>query len=405
MSPKRRWHAAALVLWAGLGGSVFSQDSPIPATSPVLGKVLVLDSERCLEGEVELSGEQYCVRQGASEVWLSAKKVLRVCPDWKSAFEFVKQRANLDDPDERLRLARWCQLQNRLTEALAEAKAAQELRPTHTETQLLVRVLKDSVKNSKEPAAPAPITPVDATPMPDLSPEAIAHFTTTIQPILFNTCVSCHNPGKAGEFVLYRTSDGGSRASMQRNLKAVLQQVRFDRLELSPLLIKACSPHGASVKPPLAGKKSAPFQTLERWVSTVITTHPHLKQEALARLAAEGKRPALPEGPTHFASGETTAPPTKEIRVAEKSNPEKSKVNGAATPPLPGLPAGEPVEKIIGVTRKKAPAKGGALPVAAPLPVDRGSVRDPYGPGEFNRVMHPGRREGADESAPAGPKD
>src|SRR3954451_17931948 len=95
----------ALLVTAARAGA---EDPGVPVNRGVLGKVLVLDSERCLAGDVEVVGEEYCVRQGEGEIWIKAARVLRVCPDWKSAYLFVKNRANLDDPDERLRLARWC---------------------------------------------------------------------------------------------------------------------------------------------------------------------------------------------------------------------------------------------------------------------------------------------------------
>src|SRR5215510_2445544 len=98
---------------------------------PASGKVLVLDNDRTLEGEVERVGEQYRVRRSLGVTWVPAERVQRLCASKEDALAFLRRRANLADPDERLRLARWCHLQGLRDQALVEVKAAVELRPDH----------------------------------------------------------------------------------------------------------------------------------------------------------------------------------------------------------------------------------------------------------------------------------
>src|SRR4051812_36111973 len=74
------------------------------------GRVLLLRSERALEGEIEKIDGRYRIRHGGGETWISADQCVRLCADWDEAFGHMKARANLADPDEHLRLARWCQL-------------------------------------------------------------------------------------------------------------------------------------------------------------------------------------------------------------------------------------------------------------------------------------------------------
>src|SRR3981081_2030581 len=93
------------------------------------GSLPLLESERAREGDIEKLGDQYRIRRGTSEVWLSTDKAVRLCADWQDAYAFMKTRANLGDPEERLRLARWCQLNNLRELALIEAKVAMEMRP------------------------------------------------------------------------------------------------------------------------------------------------------------------------------------------------------------------------------------------------------------------------------------
>src|SRR5262245_41306755 len=67
-----------------------SQDVPVQdgtdGAARKAGKVLILPSERCMEGDIERLGEQYRIRRGSSEVWLPAEKALRLCADWDDAF-------------------------------------------------------------------------------------------------------------------------------------------------------------------------------------------------------------------------------------------------------------------------------------------------------------------------------
>ena len=89
-----------LTFWAAGGSSSSAQELGPPRPA---GRVLLLQGDRGLEGDIERIGEQYRIRRGTSEVWLPADKALRLCPDWEDAYVFMKSRANLGDPEERLR--------------------------------------------------------------------------------------------------------------------------------------------------------------------------------------------------------------------------------------------------------------------------------------------------------------
>ncbi|MFO0967683.1 MAG: hypothetical protein U0793_19145 [Gemmataceae bacterium] len=414
MSPNR----AILLLLLALAwrAPAFAQDSPVPAAPRILGKVLVLDSERCYAGDVEKIREQYCVRHGTAEIWLPASKVLRVCPDWQGAYIFMKSRANLDDPDERLRLARWCQLNNLLVEALGEARMAQDLRPLHTETRRLVTVLKEQIEvgKTKSPARPAAVEPIDRAPALDVSHEASAQFVTRIQPILMNTCFTCHNGGRGGEFQLFRPSEGGSQAAVQRNLKTVLTHVRFDNVAFSPILLKAATKHGAASSPPLPGKRSIPYQTLEQWVRAIVLTHPHLKDQlqpdtVSARKAGDERTSAFADAGSPTPPSTAAAPAPKFIPPLFAAGPALTPAATpttltptAVTPPLerdttvPMVdPRREAKEKTSGADPGFPTPRGTTAPapaVAAPRE-ETGAVRtaDAYSPEDFNRVAHPKR--------------
>src|ERR1700676_4124238 len=73
------------------------------------GHVLILDNERTLEGDIERDGDRYRIRRSIGETWVPGDKVLRLCANWQDAYDYLRTSANLMDPDERIRLARWCQ--------------------------------------------------------------------------------------------------------------------------------------------------------------------------------------------------------------------------------------------------------------------------------------------------------
>src|SRR4051794_35355730 len=95
-----------LLLAAGgllLPGVLLSQ-VPEPAR-PLTGKVLVLDNEHTLEGDIERIGDQYRLRRAVGETWVPADRALRLCASLEEALAYLRGRANLGDADEHLRLA------------------------------------------------------------------------------------------------------------------------------------------------------------------------------------------------------------------------------------------------------------------------------------------------------------
>src|SRR5262249_50134394 len=174
-------------------------------------------------------------------------------------YEFMKKRANLGDPQERLRLAHWCQVNKLRDQALLEAKAALDMRPGHKETLQLVTMLARSVAAAPKVGPASPVAesarPKAAPLAGDISADSFALFATRVQPILMNTCVNCHSGGRGGAFQLVRT-EGGQRGLTQANLLAVLAQVRVDNPALSPLLIKAVSSHGNVANSPINDRQA-----------------------------------------------------------------------------------------------------------------------------------------------------
>src|SRR5207302_539880 len=121
---------------------------------------------------------------------------------------YMRSQANLDDPDERLRLAKWFHLNRQLDFARAEAKQALAMRPRHTETQQFVKLLE---LTQVKPARPAVAVELPPLPDYDLSFDSVTAFNLKVQPILMNGCASCHTGSYGGKFRLFRLHEGGER--------------------------------------------------------------------------------------------------------------------------------------------------------------------------------------------------
>src|SRR5205823_13784667 len=134
------------LLWAGilLVPGVAPVGAADPVKPPATGQVLVLENERTLEGDIRRVGDQYRVRRTVGETWVPAERVQCLCATLEDAYAFLRGRANLQDPDEHLRLAGWCRQNGLRRQALAEVQAAVELRPGHEETRRLLAHLQQA---------------------------------------------------------------------------------------------------------------------------------------------------------------------------------------------------------------------------------------------------------------------
>jgi len=361
------------------------------------GTVLVLDNGRTLEGDIEFHGTQFRIRRSAGEVWVPAEPGMRLCADWKEAFAFMAAQANQLDPDERVRLARWCQLHGMREQALAEASAAVQMQPNHREARQMRDALeRDLAMEKAESAATSPAASGKSSKLPvlDISSDAVAMFSTRVQPILMNTCVSCHSGNQAGRFQLYRTYNGGQRAATLKNLAAILPLINPESPELSPVLIKAVSPHSSRAPAPLRNE-SVPFYTLQTWVLQLLATNPQLRAgrpKATGSSPVRDARSAWEEAQARFdpkwtsGSGWKTIPDTQRARAtavkAEQTMSTGHAADSVAPPavatPTPSVPDSAPASE--------QPASfSDQRPSAPPEPTD------PFDPILFNgKVVPPG---------------
>lgn len=371
------------------------------AEPPKTGKVLLLENERILEGNIEREGDRYRIRRSMGETWLPCDKAVRLCENMEEAYKYLRNRANLRDPDERLRLGRWCQLHGLREQGIAEATAALEMKPNCAEAERLIRSLKRAAATeSTTPVEPGRLPEAELAPPQlsmDLTLEALGLFSTRVQPILMNKCASCHISGKGGSFKLVRAFDDGiqNRRSTQQNLAAVVNQIHIEHWQSSPLLTKAVSIHGDQGQAPLKGRGEVAYRLLEEWVQLAVANAPPPREigTTFANNAAPLPRsevvPASLSPEKDAASKVQWAVDAKEKPKASTDTPVvegKDKPNAISdkdskTSEVPTTKPATLDSKVVDEAKEIKPKE-------TPKPA---AALDPYDPAIFNRQMHPGR--------------
>jgi hypothetical protein len=159
-------------------------------------------------------------------------------------------------------------------EAIAETKAALELRPNHVIAQRLLRFYEQAAheKRSASMAAKRPTGPIDAPREAiECSPAALQHFRTKVQPVLMNACAGCHAEGSKFRLQRVYSDSANSRWATLQNLAAVTPHINRIQPDASPLLRKAVLAHGGSPAPPIRHRATAAFGYLESWVRMIAT--------------------------------------------------------------------------------------------------------------------------------------
>lgn len=259
-----------LLFWLGTAALLAAQADP---NQPTLtrGSVLIVDEYRILEGDIERVGNQYRIKRQLGETWVPATANLRLCADRREAYRYLAAQANLVDPDERMRLARWCLIRGLRDEALAEGQAALRLAPKNQQIQQFVRELQRMPQALPQDGGLQLVQHEVPVERPELPAEALGMFINKVQPILMNACVRCHINGRGGDFDLMRATEGvGDSRAVRHNLSVVLKFIDRNAPHESELLVKSANVHGGMELPPLRGKQSPAYQTLEAWVRLAV---------------------------------------------------------------------------------------------------------------------------------------
>jgi hypothetical protein len=381
---------------------------PSSALEAPRGKVLILDNDRVMEGDIVEAGDHFRIRRGGSEISIPVSRGRKLVGSLEEAYQFMKGQTPQAGPDDRLKLAKWCAAHGMRDHALAEARAALALRPNHEESKLYLRFLERSAPAAAQPAPAAePLPPV---PEIDVSADSFTLFVNKVQPVLLNTCGQCHNSSHAGKFQLFRAQEGGSRAATQRNLAAALGQVSIEKPAFSPLLTKAISNHAINKSmdaAPIRSRQAEPFRILQVWVEQVVLANPHLREMKITApppqtsfldqsmsITNPPKGP-LPQSPmpTRNAAPKTTPPPFADVAPLPSQASVPLPVQAVSASPAPALhvtpttpmpPSPPRIDPSPFAVDANTPAKAPATPE---------KPRDEFDPRHFNQKYHPDRGE------------
>jgi hypothetical protein len=305
-----RYAAFALVVAASLAAGA---DPPAAA-------VLLLDNQQVLTGQIEKVGDQYRVRRNGGETVVPAGRVAAACADIGAAYQFLRTKVSDNDADGRLRLARWCDSNGLRAEAAAEAKRAAELAPNRAVIRATYEQLQRRADLPAPPQAPAVLpaailsAPVESV---DCGAEVFKKFATKVQPVLMNTCASCHAGEHAGRFRLERVYTDGvaGRTATQKNLAITVALIDRSKPSASPLLQSATTAHGGAALPPLRDRGVPAFRQLDEWVKLVVGEGPAATEQPPQSAVVS----TVATTPSTVQNGEfATPPPTKEERPGPK---------------------------------------------------------------------------------------
>ncbi len=328
MSPKYSRLTAGLTA-LGLFGLVATRAArsaetpPTPVTPPatassLVERVLLKTDGRVLRGVITDEGGVYLVRQRAGEIRLKKFDVEQVLGSMAEMYRYKRSLVPAADPDERLKLAKWCLAQNLNAEAKEEVLAVLELTPAAREAKAMLasieatevrlsRVPKvdDGVQRTgvEMPARRTTTTPAGAPSEIDASvlqqaqrelginavpvifdlPPAIAarradQFARVVHPVLQQACGRCHGETYEGAFQLVevRSKKDMTANAFRANLDATLRLVDPANPSQSELLSSALLPHGkAPAKRPIFGGSNDPrFKILSAWVNSLRSNAP-----------------------------------------------------------------------------------------------------------------------------------
>ncbi len=274
-----------------------------PATQQPADAVLLLSDGRVLQGKVSLDSKGYMLKQKGNALPVKRETVQGVFPTLQEAYEFLAERAPANDPDEQLKLARWC-LTNQLKEhAKFHLEQVVALSPKYSPAKQMLEAIsffeERAALRDPDVSRTAAVVPADAPgelklearelqgrpkleryasggPLrifdlpPALATKRAEEFANYVQPVLQSRCAGCHNEKYTGEFQLiqFKNKRDHSAAAYRFNLDATLRLIDLENPSKSELLSSGLRPHGkgSNKRPIFLGSNDQQYQVLLTWV-------------------------------------------------------------------------------------------------------------------------------------------
>ena len=372
MSPKNRFQNVGLAAlgWLGFAALRVTAADPAPPAPPGPAEavapspsptVLSLYDGKVYQGKIQVDETAYSVVQNGGVLRFRKELVEGAFGSIREVYRFKAERVPARDPDERLKLARWCLSQRLNAEAKAQLLAVLELSPGSVEIKNMVANIDNAASRAalrdealvrtrlELPAAaarPGELDPAVFRPGPppvnaaalrsptifDLpTPLAVKRadeFTKYVHGILQQACARCHNENYQGAFQLIevKSRQGLTPNVVRANLEATLRVVDPDSPARSELLSRALVPHGPHKRPIFRGATDPEYQRVAAWVNS------------LRRSSAAPSSPPSRFGPEEPAPFPASAAASSAGFATARVQPASSPASSAPDPSLDGRP-------------------------------------------------------------------
>jgi hypothetical protein len=305
--------AAPGLLW--LATSVaFGQDTlpalpGLPTTAPTSSnaktfRVLLLSNGKVIRGDIveDAAAGLYRLRQNGGSIGYPKIMVQKAGNSIEELYRFQIARLPAGDPDERMKLARWCLTEHLTPQAKEQLEAIQAMCPDDAEVKRMLynlastadrapaeRAMADDGVRRTSGEVPATLDPRVLTKaqkrfnaLPEIFdlPQAQAvkranEFADFVQPVLQASCARCHNEKYQGDFQLVEIRvrrDQLNPDIARANLDATLRLINPDDPSRSPLLSAGLVPHGDSKAAIFRGANDKNYQVLAQWAKSLRPT-------------------------------------------------------------------------------------------------------------------------------------
>lgn len=405
-----RYYACILLIVCGALAGPLRADEPLtpPESATANDGLLLLRNGQVMRGKITPAGDFYFVTLSTGEIRLRKDQVELQAADLETCYQHKRKTIDTTKVSERQDLAQWCILQDLYEHAEQELAEAVAMDAKNPRSALIERQLKlareRAPRNERSHARHEHVPSNDELDrlVRGMPPGSVETFSSTIQPLLLNTCATngCHGPQANCEMKLVRVQigKGANRRLTQRNLHNVLQMI--DRLDPpgSRLLTAPIGPHGESGAPIFTSKQAVQYRQLVNWVSRVAQTpEAELPASVLRPDDKLLQRVAIRQWPD--SPGGTAAASGKNASGAK--SPAATTSTGAPTK----FNAGEsPADNVSPFDLKEPQPARGPRPIdpAAPSPTSaptktrankplapQATVVDPYDPAPFNQRFAP----------------
>ena len=327
MSPQNRplivGLAAPGLLW--LATSVaFGQDpppappgpsTPAPTSLSRTYQALLLSNGKVVNGEIveDAVAGTYRLRGHGGMVPYPRSMVLKAAGSIEELYQFQVARLPDGDPDERMKLARWCLTEKLRPQAKEQLEAIQAMCPNDAEAK---RMLYNLASTNGQAQVDAGVRLTSGEMTRDDAPASLDHrvvkkaqqrfnalpeildlpraqavkkaneFADYVQPVLQQSCARCHNEKYQGDFQLVEIKvkrDLTNSDIARANLDATLRLINPDDPARSELLSAGLVPHGGSKNAIFRGPNDRNYQVLATWAKSLKAAKAGTRGDGVAR--------------------------------------------------------------------------------------------------------------------------